>query len=202
MLTVDQILADHRRMKKFICERIPADTPMRIVLAHGSDGPLWVDLLATWDYDGDCDLLIESNEPDAVGLRAVYEHFRRQEMTWDEVMKEERASLVAVKRLDVFTRAKTDDLPKPNKSGTLTVRDAADELNCSISFVYKLMCLGELIYEKRGRRRLPTAASITDYRNRNIVRASQRFDFPKKDAHEPYVYQQLFKKVRRKRRDS
>ena len=32
-----------------------------------SDGPLWVDLLATWDYDADCDLLIETNEPDAVG---------------------------------------------------------------------------------------------------------------------------------------
>ena len=84
MLTINQVLADSRRMENFICERIPPDHPTRIVLADGGDGPLWVDLLATWDYDGDCDLLIETNEPDAFGLREVYEHLRRQEMTgWE-----------------------------------------------------------------------------------------------------------------------
>ena len=202
MLTVDQVLADNRRMKKFICERIAPDTSTRIVLADGGDGPLLADLLPSWDDDGECDLRIEANEPDAVGLRAVYEHFRRREMTWAELMKEEGASFVAANRLGVVRRAKTYNVSRQNTSGTLTVQEAASELNCSISFVYKLMYLGELIYEKRGRRRLPTAASIADYRNRNIVRASQRFDFPKKNAHEPYVYQQLFKKVKRKKRDS
>ena len=89
-----------------------------------------------------------------------------------------------------------------NSRATLTVKEAAAELNCSISFVYKLMYLGELVYEKRGRRKLPTAASIAEYRERNTVRASQRFDYPEKNTHEPYVYQQLFKKVTRRKRDS
>jgi len=83
MLTVNQIQADTRRMERFICERIsPGGT--RIVLAAGGDGPAWADLSAFWDDDGDCDLLIETNEPDAFGFREVYEHFRRQERTsWE-----------------------------------------------------------------------------------------------------------------------
>ena len=83
MMTLDQILADNRRMKQFIGERIPPDHT-RIVLADGPDGPAWVDLMPLWGDDGDCDLIIESNEPDAFGLRDVYEHFRRQEITgWE-----------------------------------------------------------------------------------------------------------------------
>jgi excisionase family DNA binding protein len=123
-------------------------------------------------------------------------------MTWADLMKEEGClSLVSMGRLGGARRAKAANVTRPNKSGTLTVQEAAAELNCSISFVYKLMYVGELVYERRGRRKLPTAASIAEYRNRNIVRASQRFEYPK-DAHEPYVYQQLFKKVKRKKRGS
>jgi excisionase family DNA binding protein len=93
-------------------------------------------------------------------------------------------------------------MSETKNTSTLTVKEAAAELNCSISFVYKLMDLGELVYERRGRRKLPTTASIAEYRERNTVRASQRFDYPKKNAHEPYVYQQLFKKVTRKKREA
>lgn len=77
------IQPDIRRMERFICERIPPNRT-RIVLADGGDGPAWVDLTPLWDDDGDCDLVIQSNEPDAFGLRDVYEHFRRKEMTgWE-----------------------------------------------------------------------------------------------------------------------
>lgn len=201
MLTVNQILSDNRKMERFICDRLRTERT-RIVLAGGRppDGPAWVDLTLYLCDDGDHELVIESNEPDAFRLRDVYEHFRRQEITVTEMMKQERTSPITLSRPGGITTKKTDDDLRPNKSGTLTVKEAAAELNCSISFVYKLMYLGELVYEKRGRRKLPTDASIAEYRLRNIVRASQRFDYPKKDAHEPYQYQQLFKKVKRKKR--
>ena len=80
MMTVNQMQADIRRMEKFICERIPPDGPTRIVIEPG-----WVDLTAFWDDYGDCDLHIESVGPYPIGLRDVYRHFRRQEMTgWEK----------------------------------------------------------------------------------------------------------------------
>lgn len=101
-MTVEQVQADVRRMKRFICECLHAERT-RIVLANGPDGPTWVDLMASWDDDGDCDLVIESNEPDAFGLREVYEHFRRQEMTaWE--WGRELASEVNRWRLHYFER--------------------------------------------------------------------------------------------------
>ena len=54
----------------------------------------------------------------------------------------------------------------------MTVREAAVELQCSISFVYKLMTQGQIAYECRGRRKLPMAESVAEYRQRNIVPVS------------------------------
>jgi excisionase family DNA binding protein len=84
-MTVDQILADNRKMEQFICDRLRTDRT-RIVLADGRppDGPAWVDLALFLCDDGDHELVIESNEPDAFGVREVYEHFRRLERTsWE-----------------------------------------------------------------------------------------------------------------------
>lgn len=83
MMSLNQILADNRRMERFICDRIRTDRT-RIVLADGGDGPAWVDLILLLGDDGDFDLVIQTNEPDAFSLRDVYEHFRRQERTsWE-----------------------------------------------------------------------------------------------------------------------
>jgi excisionase family DNA binding protein len=57
---------------------------------------------------------------------------------------------------------------------TTTVTEAARELNCSISLVYKLLEQGQIAYERRGRRKLPIARSVADYRRRNIVTADAR----------------------------
>ena len=98
-MTTDQIQADIRRMERFIGERILPDGPTRIVLADGPDGPAWVDLFSFWDDDGECDLEIESNEPDAFGLREVYEHFRRMELTaWER----ERELAAEIRRWKVW----------------------------------------------------------------------------------------------------
>lgn len=82
----DQIDADNRKMKRFIAERLPPDGT-RIVLADGPDGEAWADLFPNWD-DGDCDLHIETNAPEWVGLREVYGYFRRPELTFRERERE------------------------------------------------------------------------------------------------------------------
>jgi hypothetical protein len=83
-------------MKQFICERISPDG-IRIVLADGEEGgPVWADLWPVWDED-DCDLVIDTNEPDGFGLREVYQHFRRKEMTWTEWMRETQGDLIRAK---------------------------------------------------------------------------------------------------------
>ncbi len=57
----------------------------------------------------------------------------------------------------------------PNLSNVMTVKEAAQELNCSISLIYKLMREGQIAYERRGRRKLPVASSLMEYRQRNLV---------------------------------
>jgi hypothetical protein len=76
VLTVNQILADNRKMERFISDRLGTERT-RIVLSDGwrPDGPAWVDLTLFLSEDGDHELVIESNEPDAFGVREVYEHF-------------------------------------------------------------------------------------------------------------------------------
>jgi hypothetical protein len=78
-LTIDQIFADKARMEQFICERIPPCST-RINLGGGA----WADLTPCWDELVGWSLLWETDEPEWVGLREVYQYFRRREMTWRE----------------------------------------------------------------------------------------------------------------------
>lgn len=84
MMTVNQIQSDGGKMKKFICERIPPEGT-RIFLPDLSGAESGVDLIPIWE-ENEWDLLIESD--DRCGLRDVYEHFRRQEMTCREWERE------------------------------------------------------------------------------------------------------------------
>jgi hypothetical protein len=77
----------------------------------------------------------------------------------------------------------------------MTVREAAAELQCSISFVYKLMAQGQVAYECRGRRKLPVAESVGEYRQRNLVPATIKEPRPTKT---PYQYKHLFQERREK----
>lgn len=78
----------------------------------------------------------------------------------------------------------------------MTVREAAAELQCSISFVYKLMTQGQVAYECRGRRKLPVAESVAEYRQRNLVPATAKASKP---AKAPYQYKHLFQDRRGER---
>lgn len=78
------------------------------------------------------------------------------------------------------------EVPAPR---LLTVKEAAEEMRCSISFVYKLMVTGQLAFEKRGRRKLPIAESVAEYRQRNTVGANSR---PTVKPRTPYQFKYLF----------
>ena len=71
----------------------------------------------------------------------------------------------------------------------MTVRKAAAELQCSISFVYKLVAQDQVAYECRGRRKLPVAESVAEYRQCNLVPATAR---EPKRTKAPYQYKHLF----------
>jgi len=62
----------------------------------------------------------------------------------------------------------------------LTVKQAAAELNVSISFIYKLIGRKALTHELRGRIKLIPEQAIEEYRNRVTVQAipeKQEFTF-------------------------
>ena len=101
-MTLDQILADNRKMEQFICDRLRTERT-RIVLSDGwrPHGPAWVDLTLLLCDDGDHELVIESNEPDAFGVREVYEHFRRLERTSWEREREIQGEMNRWKVLDL-----------------------------------------------------------------------------------------------------
>lgn len=91
-------------------------------------------------------------------------------------------------------RKGSDDVSAPEPGRLLTVKEAAADLHCSISFVYKLMHTGQIAYEGRGRRKLPLAVSVAEYRRRNThSAASSQPPRPGKSARQPYQFQRLFK---------
>jgi excisionase family DNA binding protein len=182
-LSYEQIKADKARVEQFVCERIRPDGT-RVDLGNGG----WADLTPCWDDRFGWSLLLETDEPEWVDLWEVYQHLRRKEMTLDEWRREmnvDRSSRIA------RSRSQKPSPRRQDAASALTVMEAATELRCSISFVYKLMARGELAYEKRGRRKLPTPASVDDYRRRNLVPA--RPDPSPRPDRPPYPFKYLFK---------
>jgi excisionase family DNA binding protein len=86
-----------------------------------------------------------------------------------------------------------DALPIPDRGRLLTVKEAAAELYCSISFVYKLMRTGQLAFERRGRRKLPLAVSVTEYRQRCRCQATVQASRPGRSSRQPYQFRRLFR---------
>lgn len=54
----------------------------------------------------------------------------------------------------------------------MTAKQAAVELQVSLSFVYKLTDQGEIAFEWRGCRKLLVEKSVADYKRRNLVPAT------------------------------
>jgi len=74
----------------------------------------------------------------------------------------------------------------------MTVKEAADVLNVSVSFIYKLMDTRRLAYEKRGRKKLPVDGSVAEYQKQNLFLEEKPHEPPKsKRRKEPYQYEFL-----------
>ena len=72
----------------------------------------------------------------------------------------------------------------------MTAKEAAVVLNVSRSYIYKLMDIGEIAFERRGRLRLPVDESVAEYKARNLVPSSPKQHRPVKGpAHQ---YKHLF----------
>jgi excisionase family DNA binding protein len=183
---LNQIQSDKRKMIDFICERIRPDTPTRIVLADGADGPLWVDLDPVWDEDGGCELFIETNEPDAVGLREVYEYFRRKEMTFWEWEREIANGINRWKirdlerevgRLRATNMASTSSPTRvpmqTDRKSTLTVSETAALLGCSYGEARKRMLDGRIQAIKDGRWLRTRPEWVEEYVSKNMIKPSQ-----------------------------
>jgi excisionase family DNA binding protein len=82
---------------------------------------------------------------------------------------------------------------QPARAGSgaiaMTAKQAAAELQISLSFLYKLLDQGEIAFERRGKRKLPIEASVAEYRRRNLVPAQPKPNRPVKGS--AYEYKHL-----------
>jgi len=167
MLTLNQIDSDNRKMKRFIGERIPPDGT-RIVLVDGTDGPAWVDLIPLWDEEGECDLVLNTNEPDAFGLRDVYDHLRRKELTGREW---ERELVAQVNRLKIGKLERerekavlNEELEtSPTSERFLSAHDIVDYYQGKISLRLAYQIMDECEPVRAGKKRLITNQSFEEY---------------------------------------
>lgn len=72
----------------------------------------------------------------------------------------------------------------------MTAKQAAADLQISLSFLYKLLDQGEIAYERRGSRKFPVDASVAEYKQRNLVPAAPKQHKPVKGP--AYQFKHLF----------
>lgn len=95
---------DRHKMEQYIIRHLPKDEQVEIVLANDLEsGPLTakVDVI-DWG-NGELGLHYESDDPDAVDLRDIYDYFRLKEMTMEE-WRQECHRGVAQMRIDTLQR--------------------------------------------------------------------------------------------------
>ena len=165
-LTLDQFKADARKMKRYICSKIPKEGT-RIVLADGPEGgEAWAELNPVWDEEDGWDLHFETNEPEWVDLGKIYEHFRVREVTSAACLQQgasprkepARISVCSVQEAMDFTATKDENgLPRE-----VSTREAARVLGVSKDTVLKLKAAGLLEYRNTA----PPDSSRAVYRFR------------------------------------
>jgi hypothetical protein len=174
-LSIEQIIADNAKMERFICERIPAEG-VKIDLGNGASA----DLFPFWDDRFGWTLLLETDEPEWVDLRVVYDHFRRQEMTtreWMEQIESEMAR-ARVRTLESEVEVLRDGLDKGTGTGDghvpdrrlITPRECREDRfqgKISLRQVYDLFYEGELEGFRVGRNVLLFDDSVDSFIDRN-----------------------------------
>lgn len=163
-LNMKLFVADRRKKAKYVCDRI-SDEGMRIVLIEGTSEypPIYADLSPV-RWEGRCDLVIETNEPDFVDLNEVYEFFRRREMTYIEIWREmmfvdpakdyrRKVGILSVTERELFDASSYEE----RRTGQTIADRAGHELNGHVKGCLRLLVMLGLLDEHRGylRRRPP-----------------------------------------------
>jgi hypothetical protein len=182
---------DRRRMKAYICSRILNEEDADVLLADGDDGELRVFLYPVWDEQDGWDLLWETDCPEAIGLREMYEHFRRQEKTWWESGLDlagwvrKRANKPASRtpaRLPAGTLVADEGVTPKRK--VITPRECQQDRfqgKVSLRQVYGLFYDGEIEGFRVGRKVLLFDDSVEAYIARNRNKPVSREQEPKGD---------------------
>jgi excisionase family DNA binding protein len=144
-------------MKAYIASRILNEEDAEVLWADGDDGELWVFLYPVWDEQDGWDLLWETDCPEAVCLRDIYEHFRRREMSVEEWGRELRSGVGHVRGHEAeqeFTpplaSCEGTRVPSADKA-MLRVGEVAALLTCSYGEARKRMLEGRIRAVKDGR---------------------------------------------------
>jgi len=114
----------------------------------------------------------------------VKPHYRLRLGDHVEWVRRSRRKCVSPRQTDLSTNPNLGVI-------TVTVKEAAKELACSISFVYKLMRERQIAFERRGRRKFPVNSSVAEYQQRNFVAAKPK-PIKSKASSGPYRYKHLF----------
>ena len=92
--TFQEIETDLRKMIAYIGPRV-TEQGERFVLADGPDGEAWAEIYTAWDEHSGWDMHYTTNLSEWVGVREIYDHFRRRDMTsWES--QQIQASLVGI----------------------------------------------------------------------------------------------------------
>jgi hypothetical protein len=190
-LTREQWQADRRLMKAYICSRIINEEDAEVLLAVGADGELRVFLYPVWDEEDGWDLFWETDCPEAVDLRDIYEHFRRREKTW----RGSGLDLAGWVRRTANKRATRPPSRLPGETvftadGTASQRKLITPRECqrdrfqnkiSLRQVYGLFHDGEIDGFRVGRKVLLFDDSVEAYIGRNRNKSVSRDQEPKGD---------------------
>jgi hypothetical protein len=183
--------ADRRRMKAYICSHILNEEDADVLLADGDDGELRVFLHPVWDEEDGWDLFWESNIPERVDLRNIYEHFRWQEKTW----RGSGLDLAGWVRRTANKRATRPPSRLPGETffaadGTASQRKLITPRECqrdrfqnkiSLRQVYGLFYDGEIDGFRVGRKVLLFDDSVEAYIGRNRNKSASRDQELKRD---------------------
>ena len=186
-LSPEQYQADRRKMKAYIARLLPEEG-IRIVIAEGEGEEVWVELDPVRYDDGEWDLHWETNEPEWVDLREIYDYFRQQEMTVWERRLELSGEL---SRLRIQTLEKEVALPlakaamptcrfKKEPTGRLlaekamfTTKEVAFLLGCSYGEARKRMLEGRIRAIKDGRWLRTSREWLDEYVAKRIIKPAE-----------------------------
>ena len=147
------MLADQDVKRRFVCSRLHEDG-IPIEIAIGEDQRPLMAWLTRLSED---ELIIESSDPDAIGLNEVYEYFRGREMTSAELWREitwidprreydRKVQLLSENEKELFEAASES----VSKRGAALAHEAGHEFNGNTKMLLSFLVKYGLLAKAQG----------------------------------------------------